>query len=83
MSALGTPRTIRPPWLMSGVGPEAVVDGRVLLGFGLSAITRRRENAAQSLRQPGVPGSALWKVIGPMPQMAMTAGSVPSFLTPS
>ena len=38
---------------------------------------------AQSLRHPGVPGSALWKVIGPNPQMAITAGSFPSCFTPS
>ena len=35
-----------------------------------------------TLRQPGG-GSVAWKVMGPMPQMAITAGSVPSRLTPS
>jgi hypothetical protein len=37
---------------------------------------------AYTLRQPG-PGSVGWKVMGPMPQIAITAGSMPSRLTPS
>jgi len=37
----------------------------------------------QSARQFGVPSSALWYVMGPIPQIAITAGSLPSFLTPS
>ncbi len=39
--------------------------------------------APQTRRQLGVPSSVLWNVIGPMPQIAITAGSLPSFFTPS
>ena len=37
----------------------------------------------QTLRQPGLLGSTSCNSTGPMPQIAITAGSVPSALTPS
>ena len=36
-----------------------------------------------TFRQSGLSGSTRWAVIGPMPQMAITAGSLPSAFTPS
>jgi hypothetical protein len=36
-----------------------------------------------TFRQSGLSGSTKWAVIGPMPQMAITAGSLPSGFTPS
>jgi hypothetical protein len=59
----------------NGLNGCALIDMRRLV----NATTRE----AQSLRQPGVLGSVLWKVIGPNPQMAMIAGSLPSAFTPS
>ena len=49
----------------------------------MSSPSRKIEwSCAYTLRQPG-PGSVAWKVMGPMPQIAITAGSMPSRLTPS
>jgi aryl-alcohol dehydrogenase-like predicted oxidoreductase len=56
-----------------------------------SNLTRRRSRSPQELewandqtsRQPGFVGSVRWYVIGPMPEIAMIAGSAALFLTPS
>lgn len=67
-------------FLRSRSRPDELVTARLTLFRPLGAARRPRSHA---FRHPGLSDSSQCAVIGPMPQIAIVAGSLPSDFTPS